>query len=120
MVEKELEQAAQHLGAVLRSTKEMAAYLEAKRLLDADHEALLLIEKQASLQQTVREKQDKGLISIADVEELNDLQDDVSSKISAYLGAELKAKALLTVVNREISRVSGFAFASLARPSGCC
>ena len=120
MVEKELEHAARHLGAVLRRTKEVAAYLVAKAVLDADTEALMLIEKQAGLQQAVREKQGKGLISIADLEEPKKLQDTLSSRVSLCLGAEQKAKVLLTVVNGEVSGLCGFDFASLARPSGCC
>ena len=120
MAESNLKQAALRLGAVLSETKEMTRYLEEKRTLDADDEALRLIEKQASLQQAVRTKHGEGSISIADLEELSQLQEAVSSKVSEYLGAQQAAKRLLTAVNGEISRLCGFSFVSFARPSDCC
>ena len=49
-----------HIGfpdpAKAAGTEEIAVYLEAKKLLDADDEALRLIEKQARLQQVVEAK----------------------------------------------------------------
>jgi cell fate (sporulation/competence/biofilm development) regulator YlbF (YheA/YmcA/DUF963 family) len=120
MAESNLREAALRLGAVLSETREMARYLEEKKTLDADDEAMRLIEKQASLQQAVRTRQSEGSISIADLEELNQLQEAVSSKVSKYLGAQQEAKGLLTAVNGEISRLCGFSFVSFARPSDCC
>jgi cell fate (sporulation/competence/biofilm development) regulator YlbF (YheA/YmcA/DUF963 family) len=104
MAESNLREAALRLGAVLS---------------DADDEAMRLIEKQASLQQAVRTRQSEGSISIADLEELNQLQEAVSSKVSKYLGAQQEAKGLLTAVNGEISRLCGFSFVSFARTSDC-
>jgi len=120
MAESNLKRAALRLGTVLSTAKEMTRYREEKQVLDADGAAQRLIEKQASLQQAVRARQSDGSISIADLEELKELQDSVSSKVSGYLEAQQAAKNLLTVVNSEISRLCGFAFAALARPSDCC
>jgi cell fate (sporulation/competence/biofilm development) regulator YlbF (YheA/YmcA/DUF963 family) len=120
MAESNLTQTALRLGAVLRQTNEMTRYLEEKKMLDADDEALRMIEKQASLQRAMRTKQIEGPISIADLEELKEIHDAVSSKVSSFLGAQQEAKRLLAVVNGEISRLCGFAFDSLARQAACC
>jgi len=56
MAEMEPEQAARHPEATDWNTKEMAASLEAKTHLDADDEALLLIEKQARLRRAAQAK----------------------------------------------------------------
>ncbi len=120
MPESDLGEAAARLGAALRQSKEMTEYLKERAILDADREAQRLIEKQAGLRQAVRIRQTGGSISVADLQELKDLQDAVESKVSAYLAAQQEMKELLTAVNGEISRLCGFSFASLARPGDCC
>lgn len=120
MAESDLREAARRLGIALRETEEVTRYLDEKRVLDADDEAARLIEKQASLQKAVGTRQKDQSISIAELQELKELQDAVASKVSAYLAAQQEAKRLLTIVNDEISRRCGFGFSSLARPADCC
>lgn len=113
--------ATEQLAVALLHAGPVAAYRQAMARLDADPEALELLERFASAQADLRMRQARDAVTQADVDRLRTLQSQAQSnrKIMDYAETQQKAVAYLSTVNQEISQLLGLDFASLARPASC-
>jgi cell fate (sporulation/competence/biofilm development) regulator YlbF (YheA/YmcA/DUF963 family) len=113
--------AVDQLAAAVISAQPIAEYQQAKARLDADPEALELLERLGKTQSNLRTRQAQNAVTQADVDALREIQRQVQSnrKIMEYAKTQQAAVAYLPAVNQEISMLLGIDFASLAGPGSC-
>ncbi len=97
-------------------------FQEADRKLQADQEAMRLLNEFADLQQRIRTQQLSNAISENDLKRIRELQLEIGMNdvIQEHSLAQEMAIAFLREVNQEISNLIGIDFASLTRRSGGC
>ena len=97
-------------------------FQEAARKLQADHEAMRLLNEFEDLQQRIRTQQLSNTISENDLKRIRELQLEIGMNdvIQEHSLAQEMATAFLREVNQEISNLIGIDFASLTRRSGGC
>ncbi len=116
-------EAASGLTGNLAQSEPFIRLKAAEQRLQADPQALQLLNDLSVLQQKIRQQQYSGAISQPDLTQLRSLQSAVGANetIQDHLLTQELAIALLREVNQEISQLLGVDFASLARRfSGCC
>lgn len=106
--------------AVLRS-QPIADYQQAKARLDADPEALELLDRLSKAQSDLRMRQARNAVTQTDIDQLRAIQRQVQSnrRIMDYAKTQQAAVAYLPTVNQEISMLLGIDFAALAGPGSC-
>lgn len=122
MLDTEIHDAAVELGRALRQAPAVAAYRAAEAALNADSEALALVEELRRAQQQVIDAQRRGeQASPEAVEALRRCQADVraSEMIMAHLRTTSEVKAFLPGVATEITRALGIDYARLIAPTSC-
>ncbi len=122
MLSTEIHDAATELGRAVRNAPSVAAYRAAQAALDADPEALALIERLRQVQAEVVGAQRRGQQPTrADLDALRACQADVraSETIMAHLRATNEVKAFLPGIAAEITRALGIDYARLIAPTSC-
>ena len=116
-------EAASSLTGNLAQSEPFLRYKAAEQRLQADPQAMQLLNDLSALQQKIRQEQYAGAISQPDLVQLRSLQSAVGANetIQDHLLTQELAITFLREVNQEISQLLGVDFASLARRSrGCC
>ncbi|RIK35488.1 MAG: hypothetical protein DCC55_30185 [Chloroflexi bacterium] len=118
---KQLLAAAEALAASLLEAEPIAAYLRAKACLDSNEEALLLLERLATVQVELRSKQINGLVTQAEIDRWRALDHQARNNqlIVDYVTTQQIAAAYLAEVNQEISQLLGIDFTAFASSAGC-
>lgn len=113
--------AAEALAASLLEAEPIAAYLRAKACLDGNEEALLLLERLATVQVELRSKQVNGLVTQAEIDRWRALDHQARNNqlIVDYVTTQQIAAAYLAEVNQEISQLLGIDFTAFASSAGC-
>jgi len=90
--------------------------------LNADLEALRILQELAALQQKIRGQQYSSSVSESDLKQLRALQNAVNANetIADFQMTQELAVAFLREVNDEISQLVSIDFASLTRRAGGC
>jgi len=112
----ELEAAARQLGSLLSESEPLKAYREAERRLDADAEALALLDRLQALEADLRARQSQGQpLSEDDINDLYRLQAEVGNHptLRALFDAGADLRRYLQEINRELSLLLGLDFAQL-------
>jgi cell fate (sporulation/competence/biofilm development) regulator YlbF (YheA/YmcA/DUF963 family) len=120
-VPNELYEATDSLVQNLLAAEPFLAYRQAQSKLDADPQGRALLKRLAALQAGLRQKQNNGGVTQAEIAELRAVQAQVQANaaIMAYLQTQQAAANFLRESNQEISQLLGMDFAALARQS-CC
>jgi cell fate (sporulation/competence/biofilm development) regulator YlbF (YheA/YmcA/DUF963 family) len=94
----------------------------AEARLNADLEALRILQELAALQQKIRRQQYSSSVSESDLKQLRALQNAVNANetIADFQMTQELAVAFLREVNDEISQLVSIDFASLTRRAGGC
>jgi cell fate (sporulation/competence/biofilm development) regulator YlbF (YheA/YmcA/DUF963 family) len=118
---QELLEATLALADSLLAAGPVAALREAERQLNADTEALQILEQVRQAQARLRLQQASGQVAATDVRDLRELQRvlQARSTVTAYIDAQQQASAYLRLINAELSELIGVDFASLLS-SSCC
>ena len=118
----EVKQATRALGEALKETRPLRAYALAVAKLEADGQAIALLDELQRVQSAARARQSNGGFTEADIARLRQLQQDVQSNptIGAFIEAKQNAQAYLPKVNQAISELLGVNLAALGRVSTCC
>ncbi len=110
------------LAENLAQSEPFLRYKAATSRLEADAQAIQLLEDLSTLQQQIRKSQYSGAVSEKDIARLRALQTAMgaSETIQDYQLTQELAAAFLREVNQEISNLIGIDFASLTRRAGGC
>jgi cell fate (sporulation/competence/biofilm development) regulator YlbF (YheA/YmcA/DUF963 family) len=120
MSQNSIEQAAEKLGVSIREAPAVVAFQKAQEALEADEQAVQLLQQHAEVQARVRAAQSSGNIVASDLEELASIQQTLRARMNEYLAAQESLRSFIRQVNVQINQLLGFNFSSLARRSGCC
>ncbi len=110
------------LGISLRQSEPLVLYHLAREALEANSDAMDLLDRFSQAQATVRMRQACGEVAPEDVERLRALQFQVKANpvIMQYAQTQQSALGYLRQVNHDISELLGTDFGALARRPGCC
>lgn len=117
-----LSEAIESLAVNLLSSAPFLQFQEARKRLDGDPQARVLLNDLATAQTDLRSRQANSLVRQDDVARLRALQAQAQASriITDYIQSQDDAIAYLQETNQEISQWLGIDFASLARRSGGC
>ena len=117
-----LSEAIESLAVNLLSSAPFLQFQEARKRLDCDAQARVLLNDLATAQTDLRSRQANSLVRQDDIARLRALQEEAQASrlITEYIQAQDDAIAYLQETNQEISRWLGIDFAGLARRSGGC
>lgn len=117
----QLQEATHSLIENLLASDAFIHYQQAQSRLNEDHNARDLLQQLSQAQTRLRQKQAKGEVTQADIDELRELQAKVqrTSVILDYAGAQQAAINFLCEINGEISGLLGVNFATFANHSTC-
>lgn len=115
-------EAAEVLAQNISQASEVLGYVRAENTLQADSDALHLLQDLNNIQQKIRELQYNGSLTQTDISALRDVQAAVfkNQTIQNYLTSQEVLKVFLRDVNNEISQLIGTDFASLTRQNSSC
>ena len=121
-VSAELLRAARALGKTLKQTTPLYSYADAAANLDADDNALTLLNELAHVQAALRSGQAASGDALSEMPRLCELQNaaQTNSTIAAYLHAQQAVQDFLPQVNQAIGEQLGIDFAALGKTGGCC
>jgi cell fate (sporulation/competence/biofilm development) regulator YlbF (YheA/YmcA/DUF963 family) len=117
----QLQEATQSLIDNLLASAPFLAYKQARIGFHEDPEARTLLERLTRSQARLRQKQDSGGVTQAEIDALRNLQERVQrdSIIMTYGQSQQEAVNFLREINNEISQLLGINFASLANHATC-
>lgn len=115
-------EAADVLAQNLSQSSEVLGYLRAENTLQADSDAVHLLQELNNIQQKVRELQYKGSLTQTDISALRAVHAAVieNQTIHNYMTSQEVLKEFLRDVNNEVSQLIGTDFASLTRQNSSC
>ena len=121
MLPAQLHAAAEELALTLLRAGPVAAFYQAKERLEADEEALTILERLATAQVELRGKQVNGPVTHEDIDRLRALNEQARNNqlIVEYVTTQHMANDYLAEVNQEISQLLGIDFSAFAS-AGCC
>jgi cell fate (sporulation/competence/biofilm development) regulator YlbF (YheA/YmcA/DUF963 family) len=117
----DLQRATQTLRDSLLACEPFLRYSEARARLDADFEALGLLDRLSKAQARVRQRQTSGSLTQSDIDALRDLQKMAHEEpvVMEYAESQQEAADFLGEINKEMSGLLGINFASYAKHSTC-
>ena len=117
-----LYQATQSLAENLAASEPFVHYLQARHALETDPDAQSLLKDLSCIQGEIRQKQERGQVTQADIDVLRAIQQQAQSNetIMQYATMQQNAVNFLREINQEISELLGVDFARLAKQSTCC
>ncbi len=117
----ELQRATQALRDSLLASEPFLRYSKARARLDADFEALGLLDRLSKAQARVRQRPAVGSLTQSDIDGLRDLQKMAHEKpvVMEYAQSQQEAADFLGEINKEMSELLGINFASYAKHSTC-
>lgn len=116
-----LQDATQSLIQNLLASEAFVHYQQAHNHLDADHEALTLLDQFAQAQARLRQKQANSGVTQSEIDFLREIQQKVKHNkiIMYYAQSQQDAADFLREINDEINQLLGMNFAVLAQKSTC-
>ena len=120
-ITSELQQATQALKDSLLASEAFLRYTKARARLDADFEALGLLDRLSKAQARVRQRQASGSLTQSDMDALRELQKMAHEEpvVMEYAESQQEAADFLRAINKEISELLGIDFASYAKHATC-
>jgi cell fate (sporulation/competence/biofilm development) regulator YlbF (YheA/YmcA/DUF963 family) len=117
----ELQRATQALRDSLLASEPFLRYSMARSRLDADFEALGLLDRLSKAQARVRQRQANGSLTQSDIDALRDLQNMAHQEpvVMEYAESQQEAADFLRAINKEMSELLGIDFASYAKHATC-
>ncbi len=118
---RDIAQAVEALGQNMACSEPFLVFRTAEQALVADGPASSLLRELSQLQAELRQRQNREMLPMEDLERLRRLQAAVQANptIADFFRAQQEVSANIQEINQEVSSLLGVDFAGLARVSSC-